>query len=455
MVSTSTNSRASPSESNALTLFKHHHNRSKSYSLCDNPFRDLWLACCGNPSVGPSWFDVAYISLLPEGFSSMPDLVTRLLQETSPDRTAAGLVFNAVYQPVGGGGGTIHPPTFPGEEKYSVSERTVKVLEDGAPVKTLDVAVDQFQSQANRVEEALLDACRDGRVALPMFELTAETARGRTVLTSLDFPHRYADAYLRDSQINGVKFDQTEHGRALRAVSDGDVRALFVREPYSLLFGAWDSHRKGRKQKLPRLYKSEMTGRDWEPDARFAGRYDPLNLNGIARRSDGEWEFAEPDGKKVKGERLSELGHGHIAPGAQPGGGRVSRIDRRAWVSLSGLARLRFGDAGVEAAHLARTTLLALALAGDRLVFGAPSLWLRSGCDLTLAEEQIGFEGRGGAIEPLEVSASEALAAFETLRERAAAAGLAMAADTVAIEPQAPLAKAIAYAIDQSSSSQE
>lgn len=392
------------------------------------------------------------------------DLAARLLKATDVDRADAGLVFNAVYRPVGSSDGIVHPPTFPGVRRddppmYSASKRTVARLLDGTPITVEDVKVDQFQSQANRVEGALLDAHREGHVELPMFELIAETEHGKTVLTSLDFPHRYADAYLRDSQIDGVAFDKTEHGLALRSVTDTDVRALFVREPYSLLFGAWDSHRKGRKQKLPRVYKSEMIGRDWEPDQRYAGRYDPLNLNGIARvanGSDGWDEFAEPDGKeRKKNEKLSTHGHGHIAPNRQPGGGRVERIERRGWVSLAGLARLRFGDADTELVHLARATLLALALVGDRLAFGGPSLWLRSGCDLTVVEEQIGFEGRGGSVEPLEVTVSEAIAAFEALRERTAKSGLAMASDTILLEPQSKLANAIAYAVDRSSSSQE
>ena len=44
---------------------------------------------------------------------------------------------------------------------------------------------------------------------LPMFELQAEGIR----LTSLDFPHRYADAYIRDSLVDGVRLDLKPAGR--------------------------------------------------------------------------------------------------------------------------------------------------------------------------------------------------------------------------------------------------
>lgn len=78
------------------------------------------------------------------------------------------------------------------------------------------VKLDEYQSQANRVEEALLDARDAGRIRLPLFEMHVDAAPWSIRLTSLDFPHRYADAYLRDSTINGVRFDKTEIGQAFR-----------------------------------------------------------------------------------------------------------------------------------------------------------------------------------------------------------------------------------------------
>ena len=73
--------------------------------------------------------------------------------------------------------------------------------------------IDQEPSQANRVEEALREARDAGPVRLPMFELRV-TRQGEIRLTSLDFPHRYADAYVRDSLVDGVRFDQSLVGQA-------------------------------------------------------------------------------------------------------------------------------------------------------------------------------------------------------------------------------------------------
>ncbi|GAA4105780.1 hypothetical protein GCM10022214_86250 [Actinomadura miaoliensis] len=66
---------------------------------------------------------------------------------------------------------------------------------------------------------------------------------------------------------------------------------------------------------------------------------------------------------------------------------------RSGWISLVDLERLRFGDASAQAARLAWATL---ALAGDRLAFGRPSVWLRADRDLVRETEVLAFEDEGG-----------------------------------------------------------
>jgi CRISPR-associated protein Csb1 len=357
----------------------------------------------------------------------------RLIDAVREESDQTGIVVHAVYQPVGGPGGRLMPPSYPGG-KYLEERRLV----DGTEKPT--VVLDQVPSQANRVEEALRLAHDRGRVELPMFELT-----------SLDFPHRYADAYLRDSEIGGVRFDKSPIGQAFRLASVDDVRPLYEREPYSLLFGAWDSHRKGRWPKFARLYSSEMFGVQPVDGKRMGSRLDPTNLKGSVddkTKAETDWVYF-PESTKAKGQKLSEIGHGHIMPTETHGGVTVAEVRRRSWLSFAGLERLRFGDASQEATDLARATLTALALAGDRLTFGKPSLWLRSGCDLTRYQETIGFEVAGGDIEPFEVTASDALDLFTELRDRATAAGIRMATDTIPVTPIPALAQAISYAVTQ------
>jgi CRISPR-associated protein Csb1 len=311
------------------------------------------------------------------------------------------------------------------------------------------VVIDQVPSQANRVEEALRDAVDAGVLALPILELRADGIR----LTSLDFPHRYADAYVRDSLIDGMRFDQSPVGKRLREAADRDVRPLYEREPCSVLLGAWDSHRKGRWPRFPRLYTAEMFGLDPVAGRRMGGRMDPVNLTGSLSGPpgpEGGWQFAAGQAK-VKERKLSTIGHGNIKPQPAHGGVTVSEVRRIATVSLAGLERLRFGDAPPAAAAAARAALAALGLAGDRLSFGRPSVWLRSGCDLAKVSEVVGLERPGGAIDEIPVTAGDAVAAFLELRDLAAEAGIAMDIGTIRLEPSPELAAAIRFAVTSGS----
>jgi CRISPR-associated protein Csb1 len=380
---------------------------------------------------------------------SSTQFADRLVAALSESRRETGLVIETVYQPAGGVGGKVMPPTFPPADgsPYLFEDRWI----DGARTNT--VVIDQVPSQANRVEEALLEARDSGRVALPIIQMVADGVR----LTSLQFPHRYADAYLRDSEIDGVRFDDSPTGKALRSATAEDVRPLYAREPYSLLFGAWDSHRKGRWPKFARVYQSMMFGVEPIIGSRRGGRYDPMNLVGKVDSTDkaeADWKFLR-EGDKAKGQRLSEIGHGHIAPNPAHGGVTVREIRRHGWVSFAALERLRFGDASPQAAVLARAAMAALALAGDRLAFDRPSVWLRSGCDLTRIHETVAFEVGGGDREPVELPVGDAVAAFVELRDQAAAAGVPAATDVVTVTPIKSLREAMAYARTQATSDNE
>jgi CRISPR-associated protein Csb1 len=380
-------------------------------------------------------------------------LADRLVSALGTDRRHTAIVVQAVYQPVGGAGRTLMPPTYPTSandpEPYLMADRLVNGERRRA------VVIDQEPSQANRVEEALRDTRDGGRLALPIFELRA--GAGEIRLTSLDFPHRYADAYVRDSMVDGVRFDQSGVGQRLRLATAADVRPLYEREPCSLIFGAWDSHRKGRWPKFARLYAAAMYGLDPVVGKRRGGRMDPVNLTGVIddkAKAESDWKYIA-EGAREKGQRLSEIGHGNIAPNPVHGGVTVSEIRRIASISFAGLERLRFGDASPDAAVLARAALASLALAGDRLAFGRPSVWLRSGCDLAKVSERVGLERPGGDLDEFAATAQEALDAFDQLRERATAAGVAMATDAIELVPTAALDAAIRFAVTSGSQDTE
>src|ERR1700739_4587779 len=74
--------------------------------------------------------------------------------------TDAALRRRQILQPVGGKGDKIFPPTYP-EERRGIGPRHVFERRRINGTEVWCVLVDRVQSQANRLEEALLAACRD------------------------------------------------------------------------------------------------------------------------------------------------------------------------------------------------------------------------------------------------------------------------------------------------------
>jgi CRISPR-associated protein Csb1 len=181
------------------------------------------------------------------------EIYDRLLKATQLSSDDAAVVIDARWEPVGGSVTRIYPPTFPLDAADPTRQRPYIVeprLVDGERVET--VVLDQVPSQANRIEEVVGHAVRTGRLGLAHLMLEHELSNGRTVrVPSFTAPHRYADAYWRDSMVDGVMFDKSGIGQRLRAATADDCTALYEREPFSLLFGSWDSHRKGRTARFP------------------------------------------------------------------------------------------------------------------------------------------------------------------------------------------------------------
>lgn len=293
-----------------------------------------------------------------------------------------------------------------------------------------------------------MEARDDGRIDLPLFEMVVDVEPWQVRLTSLDFPHRYADAYLRDSTIDGVRFDKTEIGQALRVAQPSDATAIYRHDPGSLVLGAWNSHRSGRQPKFSRAYRSETIGIGFKTAHRKGGRLDPLNLTGAvddAAKKEADWKYVL--GEKAKGKRLSEIGHGNALSGEEaPGGVTVTEARRLAFVSFAQLSRVRFGSAPRDTQLAARAALGALALLGDRLAFDRAGLVYRSGCEITVVADELAWEQRGGRLKAFELPVDEAIALYKHARRQADAVGLAMVTETIAVEPIDSLRKAISHA---------
>ena len=131
--------------------------------------------------------------------------------------------------PAGGPTDKVFPPTYVKEgkstTKYAMETRKV----DGANVDT--VLLDSVASQANRMEEALLEGWRRGELQFPVisvdFRENAELADLEEI-TSLQAPHRVADALLRDSiDESGIPFRQTTVGKACTDARPNHATGMF------------------------------------------------------------------------------------------------------------------------------------------------------------------------------------------------------------------------------------
>ena len=150
--------------------------------------------------------------------------------------TAAAFRCVTDYQPVGGRGDKVFPPTYEGG-KHATENRV--------DPKTGDVRhcvlLDSVQSQANRMELALLEAHRAKRVTLPLLvtRFDQEELPKKFEVSSLEAPHRIADALFRDSLLDGVMFRESDTGQVLNTADVRNAAGLFGLCPTALVFGLW------------------------------------------------------------------------------------------------------------------------------------------------------------------------------------------------------------------------
>ena len=368
-------------------------------------------------------------------------------------------------QPVGGQGDKIFPPTYPAERRGAPPRHVFERRRvDGGEVWC--VLLDSVQSQANRLEEALLAATEeeggDGSVPLPFVTVDFGGAGLEPLerITSLDAPHRVYDAILRDSLLGGVPFMQSEEGRRLAAAKPADATALLELSPNALLFGAWHSQGEGGGlgAKFPRALVSEIMGVDTpveEPaanprtggaEARTAGRrtgsrIDPL---GILRKvevfkgaSASDWSVETRKGAKKA--RPSEINHSNVAPTVEPLGVTCDYVEHRATITLAGLRRLRFGDGARDAAGRALIASLGLLALAEQ---DARGYALRSRCDLVCdGDAPLELVHADGSTAPLELDRAAARALHREAWAQAEAAGFRFRSLT--LEPQDKLVEIV------------
>lgn len=363
-------------------------------------------------------------------------------------------------QPVGGQGDKLFPPTYPGARNNDPPRHVYEVRRIGD--QELDcVLLDSVQSQANRLEEALLAACTNGALQIPRLVVDFPRSEIDSVpeISSLDAPHRIFDAILRDSELDGKPFRESEIGQRVRLAKSHDATAILEISPTSLLFGAWNSTGEGGGlgAKFARAIVSEIIAvdvpvqtppgsREGERDVvtsgrRTGSRIDPLGVLRAVEvfKGDAGWDVNKAAaGKGAKAVRPSEINHGNIAPSVEKLGITCAYAEQISVITLAGLRRLRFGgDQKRDAA--ARAYLAALGLAA-LVELDQQGYALRSRCDLVCeGAAPLELVSADGAVAPVEIERKAVQSLHERAYEQAVEAGFNLSAEPLRLLPQQKL----------------
>jgi CRISPR-associated protein Csb1 len=344
------------------------------------------------------------------------ETITYKTLEDAVAGTAAGFRVITRLEPLGGPSDKLFPPTFGDSVRVPVPigddredrRRTKYALEwrrvGGA--SKLCVVLDSVASQANRMELALLDGYERGELHFPFVRvdftgekhddpaLDLSTLCRDGFVTTLEAPHRLADALLRDSLRDGKPFRLSEEGKRFTEAAPSSAAAIFDLDPVSLIFGVWDSTALGVSRpgaKFERTITSEIVGIGAELGVKSRSRIDPAGIEKTevyeAKDSEESWtidpaQAKQKQGKPVLFKRGGEtagspavINHGNVKPSLDPeaGGVTVDYAEQTTVLSLPALRRLRFpqrangkpfdGDSQRKAELAARTALAALALA--------------------------------------------------------------------------------------------
>ncbi len=382
-------------------------------------------------------------------------------------------------QPAGGKGDKLFPPTYAtGDRNLRYAMETRRV--DGEEVKT--VLLDSVQSQANRMEEALQEGWDREELDFPVIsidfsqtEKVADLAR----ITSLQAPHRIADALLRDSQTeDGTLFRDTEAGEAFTDADRRNATAVYRYCPTALVFGVWDSTgpRGGMGSKFQRALVSEIVGFGAVAGKKTASRIDPASIQAnvtVYQHKDNpdDWTIHPEEAAQEKGKpkvfsrtntegkgNPSAINHSNVAPSIDEyaGGVTIDHALHTTVLSLPALRRLRFQDDTTgtrleggqrdQAETAARTALAALALAAAAYQ-RAEGYDLRSRCLLVPeAGQALEFEAlpaQGGEPKTFSLDRAGASELLAAARDAAAAAGFTWEREPVTLKPAEKLAALI------------
>ncbi len=398
--------------------------------------------------------------------------VTLEIVQGAVSSAAAAFRCRRRLQPAGGPGENVFPPTFAGAV-YAIEQRRVP----GRDGPVTCVLLDSVQSQANRMELALQEAVDAGKIKIPLVvvdfteydptgDLEADEAAGRLIdrvgkITSLQVPHRLADATLRYSELNGVPFRKSDKGKALNRASLTNATPLLELCPTALVFGMWDSTgpKGGLGAKFERAMVSEIVGVGAEIGGLRRGvRRDPLetskDVKVVASKDRTEFWVA---GGNTQGMPPSQLGLSSVPFPKQTDrktqdnyydGVTIEYAEQTTTLSLICLRRLRFPLNGQPPSDdvdiAARTVLAALGLCAATLAFEAGTD-LRSRCLLWPDGPMVWelLDRPGTEPKRFSLSGEDAVALLNSAAEQAKGKGLPWPEEPLTLKPSLELVKLV------------
>ena len=307
-----------------------------------------------------------------------------VLSALMADSTIRGLSITRKLQPLGHSGDTVSPPTFAqaeGDEKgprYVWSERRI----GDETVKTC--LLDSPASQANRIEESLLELVRSGKLTLPLHRMDVPNIGE---LTDLELPHRTYDAAIGTAKLtDGTEWKKSKVAKQIREASRKNATALLEHSPLILVLGGWDSHSgtaanawQGRHEKA---VWSKIVAVDAFRMNRPGGRLDPMGLPSSDKVDLGD-----------ESRKLVDQGLG-VVPPSMDKFPRLSitmrHAEQRSVISFGVFRKIGFGGKGKD--EVARDFLAALGILGLTALHRDGG-HLRSECDL-VCEQTDGWQIR-------------------------------------------------------------
>ena len=344
-------------------------------------------------------------------------------------------------QPVGGQGDYVSPPTYLNEDNKATHVfETRRVNNENIQC----VLLDSVQSQANRLENALLDAVRTKNLKIPHVKVDFtefEDVKDIGVITSMDAPHRIFDAIIRDSVMDDEDFLKTDVGKQISTATEKNALSLFSHSPTTLIFGGWNSTGDlgGNGPRFQRCIVSEIIGINIAKSNKPSSRQDPLKIEKVDIHVSSKTNWGVEQIANGKKQKPSEINHGNIAPSITELGVTMDYALHTTVITLAGLRHLSFpnGKADPQSDSAAWSTLASLAVLAVFEQTGN-GYSLRSRCDLRPETPNSGFEliHNDGTVEALKITRDDAASLFDESVALAKESGLAWNDEPLEATPQ-------------------